>query len=338
MLRFSDRNSAERALSCGALVEGRRPADVVAHARVLDLQHLGAEVGQQQRAEAARQQAREVEHADALRAAGSRASPRARASPSIARASATVAGRRPTSSVICLRLRDQLAVGARHLAVRQVQVVLQAHADRAAERERRADEHPLLARDADHAPVRALRDVRRPSPPGCARSAGSRRRRPSRSRRAAASFSTPMSISGARLPTWPTSKHSCSGLMRELVHRLEQLDDLLEGVLEDHVEDELLARARVLRVVHRAHVQRRHLRAAGAQVFDALGDRHADRAGREVDDRRVAHLGADRVGDRLRSPRSRSSACRPVCARGCGSCTPPSSTIRRASAAYSAGV
>ena len=26
-------------------------------------------------------------------------------------------------------------------------------------------------------------------------------------------FSTPMSISGARLPTWPMSKHSCSGLM-----------------------------------------------------------------------------------------------------------------------------
>ena len=33
---------------------------------VLDLDHVGAEVGQQQRAEAAGQQAREVEDADAL--------------------------------------------------------------------------------------------------------------------------------------------------------------------------------------------------------------------------------------------------------------------------------
>ena len=44
----------------GALVVGRRPADVVAHAGVLDLQHFGAEVSQQQRAEAAWEQAREV--------------------------------------------------------------------------------------------------------------------------------------------------------------------------------------------------------------------------------------------------------------------------------------
>jgi hypothetical protein len=37
-----------------------------------------------------------------------------------------------------------------------------------------------------------------------------------------------------------------------------------------------------------------------AQVGDALGDRHADRAGRVVDDRRVADLGADRLGDRAK--------------------------------------
>ena len=85
----------------------------------------------------------------------------------------------------------------------------------------------------------------------------------------------------------------------QLVHRLEQLDDLVERVCEDHLEDEVLARARVLGVVHRAHVQRRHLRAAGAQIFDPLLHRDADRAGRVVDDHRVADLGADRVGDRL---------------------------------------
>ena len=65
LLRFSARNSAEAALRRGALDARRRPADVVAAAGVLDLQHVGAVVGQQQRAEAAGQQAAEVEHADA---------------------------------------------------------------------------------------------------------------------------------------------------------------------------------------------------------------------------------------------------------------------------------
>ena len=50
----------------GTLDIGRGPADVVAHAGVLDLQDLRAEVGEQQRAEAAGQQAREVEDADAF--------------------------------------------------------------------------------------------------------------------------------------------------------------------------------------------------------------------------------------------------------------------------------
>ena len=75
------------------LVARRRPAHVVAEPRVLDLQHVGAEVGQQPRAEAARQQPREVEHADALERA-------AHVRPRRSRASATVAGRRPTSSHI----------------------------------------------------------------------------------------------------------------------------------------------------------------------------------------------------------------------------------------------
>ena len=57
----------------GALVVRRRPAHVVAQAGVLDLDHVGAEVGQQQRAEPAGQQPRQVQHADPVRAAGSRA-------------------------------------------------------------------------------------------------------------------------------------------------------------------------------------------------------------------------------------------------------------------------
>ena len=76
----------------GALVARRRPAHVVAEPRVLDLEHVGAEVGEQARAEAARQQPREVEHADAVERAAHR--------PSRSRASAIVAGRRPTSSAM----------------------------------------------------------------------------------------------------------------------------------------------------------------------------------------------------------------------------------------------
>src|SRR5271154_2299531 len=45
------------------------------------------------------------------------------------------------------RLRDQLAVRPRHLAIWQIQVVLQPHPDRPAQRQRRRHEHPLLARD-----------------------------------------------------------------------------------------------------------------------------------------------------------------------------------------------
>src|SRR5436189_196510 len=56
------------------LVIGRRPADVVAQAGVLDLEHVGAEVGQQERAEATREQPGQVEDADAgQRARGHRA-------------------------------------------------------------------------------------------------------------------------------------------------------------------------------------------------------------------------------------------------------------------------
>ncbi len=86
-----------------ALVLRRRPAHVVAHAGVLDLDDVGAEVGQQLRAEPARQQAREVEHAHAVQrqrtheATGAALVARLR-TPISARACSTVAGRRPTSS------------------------------------------------------------------------------------------------------------------------------------------------------------------------------------------------------------------------------------------------
>ena len=59
-----ERRARARRLVGVIAVVGRRPADVVAHPGVLDLEHLGAEVGEQQRAEAAGQQSGEVEDPD----------------------------------------------------------------------------------------------------------------------------------------------------------------------------------------------------------------------------------------------------------------------------------
>src|SRR6185503_1502000 len=56
------------------------------------------------------------------------------------------------------RLADQVAVGAAHLAVGQVEVVLDPGANVAAEEQRGAKQFPLVARDADRLPlVLALR-------------------------------------------------------------------------------------------------------------------------------------------------------------------------------------
>src|SRR5690606_4926467 len=52
------------------------------------------------------------------------------------------------------RCGHQVAVRSRHLARRQIEVVLEADADVAAERERRHRERPLFAADADHLPPR----------------------------------------------------------------------------------------------------------------------------------------------------------------------------------------
>src|SRR5680860_1269338 len=51
------------------------------------------------------------------------------------------------------RLGDQLAVGLRHLAARQVEVVLDPGADVAAQHQRRGEQLPLVAGDADHLPL-----------------------------------------------------------------------------------------------------------------------------------------------------------------------------------------
>ena len=88
----------------GAVV-GRRPADVVAHSRVLDLDDVGSEVGEEQRAEAPGQKPGEVENPYVVERAVHAAAVADSAcdfseSPSICRASGIVATRRPTSSAI----------------------------------------------------------------------------------------------------------------------------------------------------------------------------------------------------------------------------------------------
>jgi hypothetical protein len=198
------------------------------------------------------------------------------------------------------RLRDQLAVRSRHLTVRQVEVVLEPRADVAPERERRADEPPLLAGDPDHLPlVPALgaagdllghqRDVARvgPDPPADPHDQRDLQR-------LGQELHVEQRIEIGHVPG---VEALVLGLDRELAHRGQELDDRVEGVLEHRLEHEVLAPARVLGVVHRTHVQRRHIGAQLAQVLDPLLHRDADRAGRVVDDH-VVDLGPDRLGDR----------------------------------------
>src|SRR5262249_38146547 len=68
-----------------------------------------------------------------------------------------------------------------------------------------------------------------------------------------------------------------------LVHRLEKEPDVRKGIGEDVVVIELLALFRVDGIVHRPHVQGRHLRLQLPDVSDSLVRRDADGAGREVD-------------------------------------------------------
>src|SRR5271165_181505 len=196
-----------------AVVVGRRPADVVAHAGVLDLQHIGTEVRQQQRAEAAREKPRQIEHADALeRKAHRRASTPRGAIASIARASCTVAARRPMSSVICLAFaisspferaispfgRYRLSSSPTRIEPPSVKALeTSIHCSREIPITPQWEPSGMLSTIA--ARLRAVGGMPPVTPITQSTCSGV--------------FSTPMSISGARLPTWPMSKHSCSGLM-----------------------------------------------------------------------------------------------------------------------------
>src|SRR5215831_805456 len=73
-----------------------------------------------------------------------------------------------------------------------------------------------------------------------------------------------------------------------LIHRLEKESDVRKGVGEDVVVIELLALFRVDGIVHRPHVQGRHIRLELPDVGNSLVRRDANGAGREVD----YHVGA----------------------------------------------
>ena len=336
----------------GALVIGRRPADIVPEPGVLDLDHVRAVVGEQQRAEPAGQEPRQVEHLQPFERPARGLRRRRQAPPHSRRADpeqlARLLDRRRAPAGVLGHLpglRDQVPVRARHRAVGEVEVVLEPDADRAAERQRRGDQHPLIAADPDHPPVvsdgpaaRDLGEVVRHHARGCARSPGCRRPPPSRNPRAAGLRAAPCPPAAPASPTWPTSKHSCSGLMWS--RRIASSSSMISsnGLANTNLNTKSLRRARVLGVVHRAHVERRHLRPPGLEISDPLRHRDADRAGREVDDHRVADLGPDRVADReevldlvargtvgrcgrgcgcARRPRRRSGAPRPRTPRAC---------------------
>src|SRR5581483_4150810 len=197
-----------------AVVVGRRPADVVAHARILDLQHIGAEIGQQQRAEAAGKQPREVQHPDPLQRQRHAGLPTAGLAGtfSIARASSTLAGRRPISSVICRALaissplelaivpsgRYRLSSSPTRIEPPSVSAAATSiHWSREMPITPQCDPAGMLSAIA--ARLRAVGGMPPTTPITQSTCSGVR--------------STPMSISGASEPTWPTSKHSCSGLM-----------------------------------------------------------------------------------------------------------------------------
>jgi uncharacterized membrane protein YeaQ/YmgE (transglycosylase-associated protein family) len=195
------------------------------------------------------------------------------------------------------RPRDQIAVGAGHLPVGQVEVVLEPDAHVAAERERGRHQRPLVARDADHAPfVRHVGDLL-----GHVREVARRRPDPARHAHHARDLQRRLQRAHVqqRVEVGQVARVEALVLGPDpaLVHGVQQRADRVEAVLEHQREHELLAPARVLRVVHRAHVQRADVRPQLAQVGDPLLDRHADRARGVVDDH-VAGLGQDRLGDR----------------------------------------
>ena len=241
-------------------------------------------------------------------------------------ASATVAARRPDVLGHLARLRDQVAVGARHLAVRAGRGCPRARRGRC---RRATSAAPISLHWSREIPITC--QLLGPSgPPGIC----------SAMKADVAGVGPDAAVDAdhqrdvERLLEQPHVDQRVEvgdvagvealvlGLDPELAHRGEELDDRVEAVLEHRLEDEVLAPLRVLRVVHRAHVQRRDVRPQLAQVLDPLLDRDPDRAGRVVDDH-VVDLGQDRLGDRAEVLDLVDWACRRGCGRGCGSARRP---------------
>ena len=260
-----------------ALVVRRGPADVVAHAGVLDLQHLGAEVGEQQRAEAAGQQPGEVEDLDALERPAHARRLALRRGEQLAR----LGHRRGAPAHVLhhlARLGDQVAVRARHLAVRQVEVVLEPDAHVAAERGAAATSlhwsrlipiTPQLLGDS--------------GPPGhlVGHEGEVPRRRPDAAGHAHHARDLERLLEQPHVEQRVEVGHVAGvealvlGLDAELVHRLEELDDRVERVLEHRLEHEVLALASSTSRSSSSSCSARPRRAAAR-----AGTRSASRSGR----------------------------------------------------------
>src|SRR6476659_3452143 len=143
------------------------------------------------------------------------------------------------------RLGDQLAVRLRHLAARQVEVVLDTGANVAAQHQRRTEQLPLVARDADDLPlipalaaagnlVRHEADVTRRRTDAAVDPHHQR----DLQRRALEQAHVDQRV---EIGDVARVEALVLGLDPQLLHRGEELDDRVEAVLEDGLEDEVLA-------------------------------------------------------------------------------------------------
>ena len=102
---------------------------------------------------------------------------------------------------------------------------------------------------------------------------------------------TPMSSNGVQARPHGRCRRSRARLLHPpLPHHREELDDLLEGIREHRRQYELLAGSPSTSASSSTHVEGGDLALHLAQVRLTLLKAHAERAGREVDDRLVADL------------------------------------------------
>ena len=207
--------------------------------------------------------------------------------PSSSRASSTVAGAPADVLHHLARLRDQVAVRARHLAVRQVEVVLEARRARCRRAPRAAAISVHWSRLMPITPqlfaapsgdlLGHVREVLRgrADPAGHAHHARHLERLATGGPCRSAGRGSPRGRSRST-----RARAGCRARSSRSTNSMIVSNEFSKTVLKT----KSFRCGGVLRVVHRAHVERRHVRPQLAQVLDPLLDRDADGAGRVVDD------------------------------------------------------